>query len=120
MPYIKAKSCLGLYHPTSGPLTGGPACLMSILRNANIACLCRLSPVEFKHDCDVVCCSASFIRKITLGHVDTEWELIMFSPGCCILSYKQEKMVSQVSVRPKTTPFFFWIFANFQTLKAHF
>ena len=35
-----------------GPLMGGPQCRMSILRNANVACLCRLfmaiSHVEFK------------------------------------------------------------------------
>ena len=35
-----------------GPLTGGPQCRMSILRNGNVACLCRLfmamSHVEFK------------------------------------------------------------------------
>ena len=35
-----------------GPLMGGPQCGMSILRNGNVACLCRLfspmSHVEFK------------------------------------------------------------------------
>ena len=37
---------------TLGPLMGGPQCRMSILRNGNVACLCRLfmamSHVEFK------------------------------------------------------------------------
>ena len=52
-----------------GPLTGGPECRMSILRNSNVACLCRLfmamSHVEFKkYQCRM---SLSFKA---LSHVD--------------------------------------------------
>ena len=41
-----------LISPNMGPVTGGSPCRLSILRNGNVACLCRLfmpmSHVEFK------------------------------------------------------------------------
>ena len=57
-----------LWH-TLGPLTGGSPCHLSILRNVNVACLCRLfipmSPVEFKNDLSHVT-----MTLILMSHVE--------------------------------------------------
>ena len=50
--HLTEPKCFTLEEPRWGPLMGGPQCRMSILRNGNVACLCRLfspmSDVEFK------------------------------------------------------------------------